>query len=196
MLIRMTQNKEKNFLRFNEQIVNSKHFFSFNRLSEFKDYDYYFVGSDQIWNPQYGGLSDLDLLTFTQKKKIAISASFGIEKLPSSCETKVKQCLSTFDAISVREEAAKRIVEENTGRTDVEVLIDPTMMLCPEDWDRVIKKPKDLTNKRYVVCYFLGTLMSIGLRFHSWQKGKSVQLLTFRTQKVHITVAGHRSLCI
>lgn len=150
--------RKENFLRFNEQIVNSKHFFSFNRLSEFKDYDYYFVGSDQIWNPQYGGLSDLDLLTFTQKKKIAISASFGIEKLLSSCETKVKQCLSTFDAISVREEAAKRIVEENTGRTDVEVLIDPTMMLCPEDWDRVIKKPKDLTNKRYVVCYFLGTL--------------------------------------
>ena len=150
--------RKENFLRFNEQIVNSKHFFSFNRLSEFKDYDYYFVGSDQIWNPQYGGLSDLDLLTFTQKKKIAISASFGIEKLPSSCETKVKQYLSTFDAISVREEAAKRIVEENTGRTDVEVLIDPTMMLCPEDWDRVIKKPKDLTNKRYVVCYFLGTL--------------------------------------
>ena len=91
--------RKENFLRFNEQIVNSKHFFSFNRLSEFKDYDYYFVGSDQIWNPQYGGLSDLDLLTFTQKKKIAISASFGIEKLPSSCETKVKQCLSTFDAM-------------------------------------------------------------------------------------------------
>lgn len=62
----------------------------------------------------------------------------------------MKQYLSTFDAISVREEAAKRIVEENTGRTDVEVLIDPTMMLCPEDWDRVIKKPKDLTNKRYI----------------------------------------------
>lgn len=38
----------------------------------------------------------------------------------------MKQCLSTFDAISVREEAAKRIVEENTGRTDVEVLIDPS----------------------------------------------------------------------
>ena len=52
----------------------------------------------------------------------------------------MKQYLSTFDAISVREEAAKRIVEENTGRTDVEVLIDPTMMLCPEDWDRVIKR--------------------------------------------------------
>lgn len=40
------------------------------------------------------------------------------------------------------------------------------------------------------------TVIGIGLRFHSWQKGKSVQLLTFRTQKVHITVAGHRSLCI
>lgn len=35
--------RKENFLRFNEQIVNSKHFFSFNRLSEFKDYDYYSV---------------------------------------------------------------------------------------------------------------------------------------------------------
>ena len=71
--------RKKNFLEFNKKIANSKHFFSFSRLQEFDKYDYYFVGSDQIWNPIYGGLSDLDLLTFTQKKKIAISASFGIE---------------------------------------------------------------------------------------------------------------------
>ena len=83
--------RKKNFLEFNKKIANSKHFFSFSRLQEFDKYDYYFVGSDQIWNPIYGGLSDLDLLTFTQKKKIAISASFGIEEIPLDYKGRVKQ---------------------------------------------------------------------------------------------------------
>ena len=47
-------------------------------------HDVFFVGRGKmcIRDRIYGGLSDLDLLTFTQKKKIAISASFGIEEIP------------------------------------------------------------------------------------------------------------------
>lgn len=149
--------RKKNFLEFNKKIVNSKHFFSFSRLQEFDKYDYYFVGSDQIWNPIYGGLSDLDLLTFTQKKKIAISASFGIEEIPLDYKGRVEQYISKFDAISVREEAAKNIIEKITNRQDVEVLIDPTMMLQKEEWDRIVKKPKEILPDKYIVCYFLGT---------------------------------------
>lgn len=135
--------------------------------SGFGTYASYYSG--KYYSPIYSSYGLTGIYGLTRDNTSFISDSFwpmvfaqtgliGTVTFPSSCETKVKQCLSTFDAISVREEAAKRIVEENTGRTDVEVLIDPTMMLCPEDWDRVIKKPKDLTNKRYVVCYFLGTL--------------------------------------
>ena len=149
--------RKKNFLEFNKKIANSKHFFSFSRLQEFNKYDYYFVGSDQIWNPIYGGLSDLDLLTFTQKKKIAISASFGIEEIPLDYKGRVEQYISKFDAISVREEAAKSIIERITNRQDVEVLIDPTMMLQKEEWDRIVKKPKEMLPDKYIVCYFLGT---------------------------------------
>ena len=147
--------RKKNFLEFNKKIANSKHFFSFSRLQEFDKYDYYFVGSDQIWNPIYGGLSDLDLLTFTQKKKIAISASFGIEEIPLDYKGRVKQYISKFDAISVREEAAKNIIERITNRQDVEILIDPTMMLQKEEWDRIVKKPKEMLPDKYIVCYFL-----------------------------------------
>lgn len=149
--------RKKNFLEFNKKIANSKHFFSFSRLQEFDKYDYYFVGSDQIWNPIYGGLSDLDLLTFTQKKKIAISASFGIEEIPLDYKGRVEQYISKFDAISVREEAAKSIIERITNRQDVEVLIDPTMMLQKEEWDRIVKKPREMLPDKYIVCYFLGT---------------------------------------
>lgn len=149
--------RKRNFMEFNKRIDNSKHFFSFSRLREFDKYDYYFVGSDQIWNPIYGGLSDLDLLTFTQKKKIAISASFGIEEIPDIYKQRIEQYLAEFDAVSVREEAAKRIIETITQRDDVEVLIDPTMMLGKEGWDRIVKKPKRLMDDKYIVCYFLGT---------------------------------------
>lgn len=149
--------RKKNFLEFNKKIANSKHFFSFSRLQEFDKYDYYFVGSDQIWNPIYGGLSDLDLLTFTQKKKIAISASFGIDEIPLDYKERVKQYISKFDAISVREEEAKKIIETMTDRQDVEVLIDPTMMLSKEEWDKIVKKPKKTLPNKYIVCYFLGT---------------------------------------
>ena len=126
-------------------------------MQEFDKYDYYFVGSDQIWNPIYGGLSDLDLLTFTQKKKIAISASFGIEEIPLDYKGRVEQYISKFDAISVREEAAKNIIEKITNRQDVEVLIDPTMMLQKEEWDRIVKKPKEILTDKYIVCYILVT---------------------------------------
>ena len=149
--------RRKNFLEFNKKIVNSNHFFSFFRLKEFSEYDYYFVGSDQIWNPIYGGLSDLDLLTFTEKKKIAISASFGIEELSLKYRDRVKKYISKFDAISVREKEAKNIIETITDRQDVEVLIDPTMMLPKEEWNKIVKKPEKILPNKYIVCYFLGT---------------------------------------
>ncbi len=149
--------RKQHFLEFNDRIHNSKHFFSFRRLKEFDGFDYYFVGSDQIWNPQYGGLSDLDLLIFTSSKKIAISASFGTESFDEESISKIEQYISKFDAISVRESTAKVTIEKYTRRHDVQVLVDPTMMLSREEWDKVIKKPSKWKEGRYVTCYFLGT---------------------------------------
>lgn len=54
----------------------------------------------------------------------------------------MEQYISKFDAISVREEAAKSIIERITNRQDVEVLIDPTMMLQKEEWDRIVKNQR------------------------------------------------------
>ena len=150
----------KLFCEFNKKIKLSKKNFSFNKLKNIKEFDYFIVGSDQVWNPHFSRLSDFDLLNFIEdsNKKISFSASFGISNIPKEYETKTAKALKEFKAISVREEEGKKIVEKLTGRTDVEVLIDPTMMLDAKDWDKVLKKPKQLKTDKYILNYFLGEL--------------------------------------
>lgn len=155
------RNKCINFAKFNKNIsitfFYKKTYFYNNMLN--KKYNYYIVGSDQVWNPTFGRLSNLDLLTFTDSKnKIAFSASFGISELPKQYHEKAKKELSKFKAISVREDAGKKIIEDVVGRNDVEVLVDPTMLLTADEWDKVSKKPKMLKNDKFILNYFLGEL--------------------------------------
>lgn len=124
-----------------------------------KDYDFFLVGSDQVWNPNLGGLSEVSLLNFAKnEQKVAFSASFGIDKLEDRYQEKTRSELLKFKAISVRENVGKEIIDKLTARKDVEVLVDPTMLLTSNDWDKVSKKPKMLKNKKYILNYFLGEL--------------------------------------
>ena len=148
--------RNKNFENFNCNLI-------FNRsvICPFShvNYDYVLVGSDQVWNPNFRRLRDVDLLCFVKpKKRIAFSASFGVDDIPNKMKKNVGKALKSFKAISVREDAGKKIVEELTGRTDVEVLIDPTMLLTADEWDKVYKKPTMLKNDKYILNYFLGNL--------------------------------------
>lgn len=123
------------------------------------NYDYYCVGSDQIWNPYHGKLRDLDLLyCIDNNKRTSYAASIGIDEIPDKFKEKTKKELSNFKSISVREHKAKELIEELTGRNDIEVVLDPTMLLTSEEWDKVAKRPKQLQTDRYILNYFLGKL--------------------------------------
>lgn len=121
-----------------------------------KDFDYFIVGSDQVWNPEFFDIPYEQFLLFTQsEKKIAISASFGIEKIPENKIKVVRDSLNTFNHFSVREEKAALIIKDLINK-DANVVIDPTMMLEKEKWDNYLTKvsPK----KKYILVYFLGDL--------------------------------------
>ena len=46
-------------------------------------YDYFVAGSDQVWNPNFRKLSEVDFLTFaSRRKRIAFSASIGVPEHP------------------------------------------------------------------------------------------------------------------
>ena len=128
-----------------------------------ENYDYIIIGSDQIWNFTFDKIfSDKAFGSFApSKKRIAFSASFGVDYLPEKNSELFNICkdnLKLIKSISVREDSGKNIVEKLTGRSDIKVLIDPTMMLDIEEWDRVTKRPEKLKTDKFILKTFLGNV--------------------------------------
>ena len=152
--------RREKFLKFNEENMNntSEVIFHSEIDQDFhKKYDYFVIGSDQIWNYNFKDrFSDAVFASFAPiEKRISFSASFGISDVPEE-NYNLYNGLKEMKAISVRENAGASIVKEITGRDDAVVLIDPTMMLSPEKWTSIMKKPEQLKNKKYILKYFLG----------------------------------------
>ena len=157
--------REKNFIRFNKKYINFSNYTVDCKKTNIKfqnKYDFFITGSDQVWNPTFGRMSDIDFLTFADNaKKISFAASFGINEIPNNLKEYYKNNLEKFKALSVREERGKEIIKELTNRNDAAVLLDPTMLISMEKWENIIKEPKMIIKKnikKYILCYFLGNL--------------------------------------
>ena len=153
--------RNKNFYDFEKKYLNNSKYYSFSTLNNKRlndKYDYFIVGSDQVWNPNFGVKGDLTFLEFSTKPRIAFSASFGVKNIPEEIKEKYKKGIKALSYVSVREEEGKKIIKNLTNRDDVEVLIDPTMMLDKEKWQKISKKPNNLGNEKYILNYFLGNL--------------------------------------
>jgi len=147
------------FKKFDYLIKYSRMYIYNTNFKNLVKYSYYIVGSDQVWNVNFPFFNKEYLLhSIESNNKISYASSFGTEELPSEYNKVFKEELLKFKCISVREEAGKRIIENLTGREDVQVLVDPTMLLTAEEWDKVAKKPKQLKTDKYILNYFLGEL--------------------------------------
>lgn len=148
--------KEKIFEEFNEEYL---HYDIFNKLSERnyaelnKKYDYFAVGSDQVWNPNYNDNLNYYYLMFTSKdKKIPISPSFGIPMKDEDNEV-LTPYLDSFKYISCREANGASFIERAICKK-CEVVIDPTLYFDKEFWEKIIKGVQ--VPSRYILAYFLG----------------------------------------
>lgn len=140
-----------NFYKFTKRYIKQKWLLLNNQAH----YDYYFCGSDQIWNPNM--FKDAFYFAqFTSKdKRISYAASFGVSNIPEEKKEFYKKNLKEMKTISVREEAGAKIVKELTGRT-AEVHVDPTMLLDKSEWIKISQCPKYNIKKKYILTYFLG----------------------------------------
>ena len=117
----------------------------------------YCAGSDQVWGPVKHKEKMFVYLGFAERDRtFSYAASFGVDNLLETHKESVRKGLNHIKFLSVREDAGKRIVEELTGRTDVQVLVDPTMLLTPAQWDEVAEKPRKELPEKYLLTYFLG----------------------------------------
>lgn len=148
-----------NFRSWSRKYIPTRNFYGCKSLPEMlnREYAMFFAGSDQIWNYHFSSnrFEDYFLRFAEDRKKAAISGSFGVESIPDEWKQTYIDGLSSFAHLSVREEAGQRIIKDLLGR-DVPVLIDPTMALTREEWKAVARKPRVDTSKPYVLKYYLG----------------------------------------
>lgn len=149
------------FKQFNKKYINMSKYMVKNEivpnnLSE--KYDYFVVGSDQVWNYTYNRFSEIDLLNFAKdEKKISYAASFGVSNIEKEYKNIFKNNLMKFKAISVREEQAKKMIKEIIDK-EVQVVLDPTLLLTKEEWIKVSHKPIAFKKNNYLLTYFLGEI--------------------------------------
>ena len=146
--------KRRNALisEFNTSVIPHCRVFCKKDLKKIGEFDAFVVGSDQVWHPK--AVCSAYLLDFDtgSAKKLSYAASFAVDALSEEVKPYYKKCLSTFDAVSVRESSGKDIVKDLVGR-EAECTVDPTLLLSKEDWNTVCK---DIAlPEKYVFCYFL-----------------------------------------
>lgn len=119
-----------------------------------EDDDVFIAGSDQIWNKQIvGELSDMYTLNFgsSKLKKISYAASVGNNENILNNKDEYMKKINQIDYISVREEDTKKELDKIVKK-DINVVLDPTLLLTKEDWNEKISNIKD-ENEKYIFAY-------------------------------------------
>ena len=116
--------------------------------------DLFMTGSDQVWNSVHNKSIDKALfLSFVQGKKVAFSASVGLESFPDNELAETKSLLDTYDKISVRERHTKDYFRK-LGYKDTEQVLDPTLMLTADEWRDIIGlKSRNDDEQHYLLVY-------------------------------------------
>jgi len=145
-----------------------------------ENYDAIICGSDQVWNPDLTGESQLSyLLDFPNKsalRRIAYAPSLGNDTLDEKWHDTFKRCLSKFDTISVREKSAGALISSLAGK-EIPSVLDPTLLLSREQWSKYasnveIKEP-------YLLVYSFGFPSGVEKLIEQFAKNKGLQIVTF-----------------
>lgn len=120
-------------------------------------FDYFVVGSDQVWTPTASLSNRLRFLEFSlAHQRVAYAASFGLSNLPIQYRRSYRSSISRIAHVSVREDRAAEMVRELTGR-QVPVVLDPTMLLDRTVWETLAVIPATLAEGGYMAEFFLGS---------------------------------------
>ena len=151
--------KMSRFKDFDERYIKTR--FNIPYIEEIADdYDFFVVGSDQVWNPKCEPVNmplPIKFLNFVpREKKIAYAASIGLKEIPTEFVKICSEGMTNFNHISVRESNAVEIVKNLTSR-DAELVLDPVFLLTSDEWLKVAQKPSWLNEKYergYILTYF------------------------------------------
>lgn len=143
------------FLR--DYLICTQEYHSLEELNKaFLDYDVFISGSDQIWNPNPEDFSLAYLLPFVHKaKKISYAVSLGPRShFKTNLSGEYASLLKSYQAISVREEGSKQILNELLPDRSIFIVNDPVFLLTKEQWEKLIDK-EPIVKGNYLFFYTL-----------------------------------------
>jgi hypothetical protein len=123
-------------------------------------YSYFIVGSDQVWAPNL--YDDTYYLSFTKSNyKFSYGASILYNTFKDFEIKKVKENLSKFNLISVREDVGIKIVKELVKGRDVFKVCDPTFFYDSTFYHNMIRDVK-LKDKNFTLP------LKLHFQIHHW----------------------------
>lgn len=156
-IINMLSGRDRKFDSFRKNnIVSSKE--KYNNYSQLcanpPTADAYITGSDQVWNYE---MREEELKAFylqfgTEKtKRLSYAPSIGYTTLSAEVRPLMKEYLSSFDAISVRESKSVELIAD-LGY-DAKHVLDPTLLLKRNDYESLFSPSK--RKQKYLFIYSL-----------------------------------------
>ena len=149
--------KRYSYLRFQEKYIPETKIVNRNELRDLAStFDAILFGSDQIWAPNVLDTVYLgDFIEGNMVKKVSYAASIGLNEIPKHLVPQYVELLSDFSTISVRESTGKNILSQ-IGINNVEVVLDPTLLLDQSQYLKMAKPMKKFP-KDYIFCYLLSS---------------------------------------
>ena len=160
--------------------ITKEYFYETDFENDYPEADAYVVGSDQVWNVdicrnQY----PIFFLSFvrTGRKKISYAACMGgNDKVlyKGNQKIKIKELLDDFDSISVRNQMAVTICQNNFNFTPKQVL-DPTFLI--DNYDELLAESKvDATGCMYIDKFIINDQWMAVIKDIAKQKGLSIRM--------------------
>lgn len=127
--------RRKRFSDFSKKYLKkSKKYFPNTIKEANRSYDAFITGSDQVWNPA-AALSWEYFLEFADNsKKFSYAASFGANEINKEFKERIKNDLSSFSSILVREKDGANIVDSLNINKIAQTVCDPTFLLTKSQW--------------------------------------------------------------
>ena len=152
--LRLRNKKMQQFVDENLKVSNQQ-YNEHDIADSNKYYDTYICGSDQIWNPDLVPTDSMYWLPFVEKgkNKIAYAPSFGASTVTEKQKEQIKANLSTFKAVSCRENSGARTINQIIGEKKCEAGLDPTMLIERDYWDTISEDK--IYDEKYIFAYML-----------------------------------------
>ncbi len=163
-------------------------------LADVPQADIYLSGSDQVWNTQNNNPEE-DLKAYylgfvpKGKRRVAYAGSFGKNSFTPKESSIIREYLSKYDYISVREDDGLTILRNHGIDHGVHV-VDPTLLLSANEWRQFASKkaPK----QGYVFVYNLNRNQLVKLLAVEIAKEQNLRIVNFADSFDFIPHANNR----